>query len=196
MQPWKTLSRRTILDRGEFLKVESHTVELPDGRIIPDWAWIITPDYVIVVALTEAGEFLCFRQIKYAVDGPSLAPVGGYLEPDEDPLMAAQRELREETGYEAADWVPLGRYVVDGNRGAGVAHFFLARRARWVAPTVADDLEEQHLLHLSRAEVEQALLDGSFKGLPWAAASVMALFWLDREQTGGSGEREEEEEKS
>jgi ADP-ribose pyrophosphatase len=192
MQPWKTLSRRTILDRGEFLKVESHTVELPDGQIIPDWPWIITPDYVIVVALTEAGEFLCFRQTKYAVDGTSLAPVGGYLDPDEDPLPAAQRELREETGYEAADWVSLGQYVVDGNRGAGVAHFFLARQARWVAPAAADDLEEQQLLRLNRAEVEKALMDGAFKGLPWAAALVMALFWLDREQTEETGERREE----
>jgi ADP-ribose pyrophosphatase len=192
MQPWKTLSRRTILDRGVFLKVESHTVELPDGQIISDWPWIITPDYVIVVALTEVGEFLCFRQTKYAVDGTSLAPVGGYLDPDEDPLSAAQRELREETGYEAADWVSLGQYVVDGNRGAGVAHFFLARQARWVAPVAADDLEEQQLLRLSRAEVEKGLMDGAFKGLPWAAALVMALFWLDREQTEETGERREE----
>ena len=189
MQPWKTLSRQTILDRGKFLKVESHTVELPDGQVIPDWPWIITPNYVNVVALTEAGEFLCFRQTKYAVDGTSLAVVGGYLEPDEDPLAAAQRELREETGYEAADWSPLGRYVVDCNRGAGAAHFFLARRARWVAPAAADDLEEQQLLRLSRAEIEKALIDGAFKGLPWAAALVMALFWLDREQTGERGER-------
>jgi ADP-ribose pyrophosphatase len=188
MQPWKTRSRRTILDSGKFLKVESHTVELPGGQVIPDWPWVITPDYVNVVALTEAGEFLCFRQTKYAVDGTSLAPVGGYLDPGEDPLAAAQRELKEETGYEAPDWVPLGRYVVDCNRGAGVAHFFLARRARWVAPAAADDLEEQQLLRLGRAEVEQALLDGEFKGLPWTAALALALFWLDREQTQARGE--------
>jgi ADP-ribose pyrophosphatase len=188
VQPWKTISRRTVLDGGKFLRVESHTVELPDGQIISDWPWVITPDYVNVVALTEAGEFLCFRQTKYAVDGTSLALVGGYLEPGEDPLAAAQRELREETGYEAPDWSPLGRYAVDCNRGAGVAHFFLARQVRWVAPTIADDLEEQQLLRLSRAEVEKALMDGEFKGLPWAAALVMALFWLDREQTGKRGE--------
>ncbi|MCB0235591.1 MAG: NUDIX domain-containing protein, partial [Anaerolineae bacterium] len=95
MQPWKTLARRTILNHSKYLSVEEHEVLLPDGRIIPDWPWIVTPDYANVVAVTEAGQFLVFRQNKYAVDGTSLAPVGGYLEPGEDPFAAAQRELLE-----------------------------------------------------------------------------------------------------
>ena len=175
MKPWKTLSRQTILDLGKFLVVENHTVELPDGRVISDWPWIITPDYVNVAAITEAGEFLCFRQTKYAVDGISLAPVGGYLEPGEEPLAAAQRELLEETGYEASDWIGLGHYSVDGNRGAGMAHLFLAQGARWVRNLEADDLEEQELLRLSRTEVEAALAAGQFKVLAWAAVMALAL---------------------
>ena len=175
MKPWKTLSRQTILDLGKFLAVENHTVELPDGRVISDWPWIITPDYVNVAAITEAGEFLCFRQTKYAVDGISLAPVGGYLEPGEEPLAAAQRELLEETGYEASDWIGLGHYSVDGNRGAGIAHLFLAQGARWVRNLEADDLEEQELLRLSRTEVEAALAAGQFKVLAWAAVMALAL---------------------
>ena len=175
MKPWKTLSRQTILDLGKFLAVENHTVELPDGRVISDWPWIITPDYVNVAAITVAGEFLCFRQTKYAVDGISLAPVGGYLEPGEEPLAAAQRELLEETGYEASDWIGLGHYSVDGNRGAGMAHLFLAQGARWVRNLEADDLEEQELLRLSRTEVEAALAAGQFKVLAWAAVMALAL---------------------
>jgi len=179
MQPWKTLARRTILNHSKYLVVENHTVELPDGRIISEWPWLITPDYVIVLAVSERGEFLCFRQTKYGVDGTSLAPVGGYLEPGEDPRLAARRELLEETGYEAAKWVDLGRYRVDGNRGAGIAYLFLARDARYVAEADADDLEEQQLLRLSRAEVETALENGEFKLLPWAAAVALALRVMD-----------------
>ncbi len=175
MQSWKTLARRTLLHHSKFLVVEEHTVELPDGRIIDDWPWVITPDYINVTAVTEAGLFLCFRQTKYCVEGISLAPVGGYLEPGEDPLEAAKRELLEETGYEAAEWLALGRYPVDGNRGAGVAYPFLAMGARRVAEIDADDLEEQELLLLSRAEMEAALDDGEFKSLPWAAAVALAL---------------------
>lgn len=181
MQPWKTLSRRTILNHSEYLVVENHTVELPDGRVIPDWPWLIMPDYIIALAVTEGGEFLCFRQTKYGLDGTSLAPVGGYLEADENPSTAAQRELLEETGYEAPDWVSLGHYRVDGNRGAGTAYFFLARGARRVAEPNADDLEEQELLHLSRSEIKAALAAGEFKVLPWTTAVALALLYLHKE---------------
>lgn len=175
MQNWKTRSRRTLLDEGKFLKVEQHTVELPDGQVIADWPWVITPDYVNVVALTESRRFLCFHQTKYAVAGTTLAIVGGYLEPGEAPLRAAQRELREETGHTAPDWTFLGQYAVDGNRGAGTAHLFLAQGARAVAPIDADDLEEQELLQLTQADVEAALAMGRFKVLAWAAALALAL---------------------
>ncbi|HTP10347.1 MAG TPA: NUDIX hydrolase, partial [Anaerolineae bacterium] len=126
-------------------------------------------------AVTDAAEFLCFHQVKYAVEGEALATVGGYLEPGEEPLAAAQRELLEETGYEASEWIPLGQYRVDANRGAGTAHFFLALQARHVTDRNADDLEEQHLLHLTRAELEAALDAGQFKALPWAAIAALAL---------------------
>jgi ADP-ribose pyrophosphatase len=174
-QAWQTLARETVLNHSKYLRVENHTVALPDGRVIPDWPWIITPDYVIVLALTQAGEFLCFRQDKYGVQGTTLAPVGGYLEPGEAPLAGAQRELREETGYEASEWVNLGCYRVDGNRGAGTAHLFLARAAYCVSEADADDLEEMELLHLSRSELEAALDGGAFKVLAWTTVVALAL---------------------
>ncbi len=179
MESWQTLSRRTILNHSKFLVVESHTVQLPDGQTILDWPWLITPDYINVVAITEKGEFLFFRQTKYGIEGMSLAPVGGYIEPGEAPLATAQRELLEETGHEAPDWTRLGQYIVDGNRGAGVAHLFLARDARRVGHPNADDLEEQELLYLSRPQVEAALAAGQFKVLAWAAVVALALRYLE-----------------
>ncbi len=175
MRAWKTLLRQPALDCGKFLTVEQHTVETPSGQVIENWPWVITPDYVNIVTITEQNEFLCFRQNKYAVQGESLAPVGGYIDPGEEPLIAAQRELLEETGYQAAEWVSLGAYPVDGNRGAGTAYLFLARRAHQMADRHADDLEDQELVRLSRQEAQTALIGGQFKLLPWMAAMALAL---------------------
>jgi ADP-ribose pyrophosphatase len=180
MKQWRTLSKEVILTCNRFLTVENHVVELHDGKIIRDWPWVITPDYVNVVALTDDRKFICFRQTKYAIQGTSLAPVGGYTEPGEIPLHAAQRELLEETGYEAGEWTDLGQYPVDANRGAGKGSFFLARGAHKTSAPKTDDLEEQELLLLSQEEIETALQAGEFKVLPWAAAVLLALQHLRR----------------
>lgn len=175
MQEWKTISKKTILDHSKYLRVEEHEVELPDGKVIPDWPWLITPDFVNVAVVTDEGKFLVFRQTKYAVKGITLATVGGYLEPGEEPLPAAKRELLEETGYEADEWIDLGHYVTAGNRGAGHGHFYLAKGARKVGEIDSDDLEEQEMLLLSRPEVESALDACEFKVLSWAAIMSLAL---------------------
>ncbi|MBN2048688.1 MAG: NUDIX hydrolase [Anaerolineaceae bacterium] len=187
MTDWKTLKRELILDRGKFLRVEEHCVELPDGATIDDWMWVITPDFINVIAEREDGRFLFFRQSKYAIDGLSIAPVGGYIEPGEEPLAAAKRELMEETGYEAPDWQFLGTYAVDANRGSGNGNFFLARGAVKVAEADADDLEEQELILLTRAEMESALLEAKIKVLPWMAITGLALRVLDAENGDGTG---------
>jgi len=178
LRVWQTISKKTILHHNKFLSVENHVVKLPDGRIIPDWAWVVVPDAAIVLARSVEGKFLCFRQTKYAVDGTCLAPVGGMLEPGEIPLDAAKRELLEEMGCEAPDWVNFGSYIVDPNRGVATMHLFLAMDARQVAEPIIDDLEDQEIMLLSHAQLEQALYDGEFKIMAWAALVSMVLNYL------------------
>lgn len=176
MKPWKTLARTTILDHSKWLKVEDHTIELPDGKILENWSWLVSPDYVNVVVQDEDENFVCFRQTKYATEGLSFAPIGGYLEPNEDPLVCAKRELREELGYEARQWISLGSFPCDGNHGNGFAHLYLACEAHQVGEIIADDLEEQEIVILTRSEMMQALLDGEFKVLSWSTAVALSLF--------------------
>ena len=125
--------------------------------------------------------------MKYGIEGTSLAPVGGYIEPDEDPMAEAKRELLEETGYEAPDWVSLGSYRFGANRGIAMAHLFLALDAHSVMPPDSDDLEEQELIYLTRLELETALVEGRFKVLAWATVVSLGLQCLERKETLGNG---------
>jgi ADP-ribose pyrophosphatase len=178
LRVWETVSKKMILNHSKFLIVESHTVKLPDGQIIPDWAWLIIPSAAIVLAVTPDNKFLCFRQTKYAVEGTTLAPVGGMLEPNEEPLDAAKRELLEEMGYEASEWVNLGSHILDPNRGIATMHLFLALKAEQITEPNSDDLEDQELLFLTRSEIENALKAGEFKILAWSAVVAMSLNYL------------------
>ncbi len=182
MQPWKTVNRETAFHHSKWLTVENHTIQLPNGKVLTEWPWIVTPDFINVMAVTEQGRFLLFRQTKYAVKGVVLAPVGGYLEPEEDPLLAARRELLEETGYEAAEWTPLGKYAVDGNHGVATAHFYLARKAHKVKEPESDDLEEQELVELTREEVLQQVSRRNFPVMSWMAAVGLALLETQTEE--------------
>jgi ADP-ribose pyrophosphatase len=176
----KTLSKRIILHQPPWLTVEQHEVELPNGQSIHDWPWVITPDWINVLPQTEDGNFLLFRQGKYGFSGTSLAVVGGYIFEGEDPLSAAKRELLEEMGCEAAEWIDLGHYLVDPNRGVANGHLYLARGAHQVVNPHSDDLEEQQLLRLTRLELEDALMRGEFKVLAWAATAIFSLHALDK----------------
>ncbi len=100
------------------------------------------------------------------------------MEPDERPLEAAQRELREEMGCEAAEWISLGSYLMDPNRGVATGHLYLALNARIVAEPDSDDLEEQALISVSVAELEEAFLAGEFKVMSWSTLVGLALSHL------------------
>jgi len=86
--------------------------------------------------------------------------------------------LLEETGYGARRWTSLGSYVVDGNRGNGRGHFFLAQDVTWRQQPNADDLETLEPLLLTLPEAQRALLAGEFQVLPWSACMALALLHL------------------
>lgn len=175
---WQVSNKRTVLENGKFLTVEYHTITLPDGTVIPDWSWVMTPDFVNIVLVDIDGQFVLFKQSKYAYDGIGLAPVGGYIEPNEDPLEAAKREVLEETGYEAKTWHSLGSYVVDANRGVATAYTFLATGAAKTTDPDADDLEAQELVLLSRDDVQKALFNNAFKVVTWSNVISLGLLKL------------------
>ena len=53
MKTWKTIERKRVLSLQHYLEVELHTVQLPDGKILEERSWVMSPNFVIVVAITQ-----------------------------------------------------------------------------------------------------------------------------------------------
>ena len=180
MRPWRTLGRRVLLSRPPWLEVAEERVELPDGREIDSFLSLRTRDFAAVVAMTERDEVVLIRSYKHGTRAISLSVPAGYLEAGEDPLTAAQRELREETGFEGGQWSSLGRFVVDGNYGVCTEHAFLARASHRVTDTASGDLEEMEVVTVPLSEITDLLARGDVAQLSSAAALACAVLTLDR----------------
>lgn len=88
---------------GKLLKVRKDRVRLPDGSEATR-EYFRHPGAVVIIALLDDGSVLLERQFRYPSDRVFVELPAGKIDPGEDPLFCAQRELREETGYRARDW--------------------------------------------------------------------------------------------
>lgn len=93
--------------RGHFLHAMRDTVRLPDGKEASR-EYVIHPGAVMVVAELPDGRLVLERQFRYPVQAVMIEFPAGKLDPGEDSLACAQRELLEETGYTARQWARAG----------------------------------------------------------------------------------------
>jgi ADP-ribose pyrophosphatase len=101
-----TVSSEDIL-KGNFLHARRDVVRLPDGSLSTR-EYIIHPGAVMIVAQLDDGRLLMERQYRYPMQAVMLEFPAGKLDAGESPLACAKRELFEETGYSAREWVRAG----------------------------------------------------------------------------------------
>jgi len=125
---WKEEGRKIVFTCPVF-SVGERFCRSPDGNV-KTFSVLDTSDWAMVLPIleTERGkEFVMVRQWRHGARELSLEFPGGVFEKGEDAVTAAQRELREETGYLAARIEKLGEFNPNPAIMSNHIHFFLAR---------------------------------------------------------------------
>ena len=172
------LSSRLVYD-GKLLKVRSDTVRLPNGATTTR-EWIEHPGAVAVIAVTDAGELVLERQFRYPLGRDMIEVPAGKIDPGEDPLATAKRELKEETGYAAAEWTHVATIHLAIGYANEHIEIYLARGLKHLEAKL-DDAEFLEVFTLPLATALAWVREGKITD----SKSVSTLFWAEKVLQGG-----------
>ena len=171
---WQVLSDTSLISR-RWLEVREQRVRLANGHEIEHFHLIQSPHWAAVLCLTAEREVVLVRQYRHGFGGASLELPAGVLEPEEAPLAAARRELREETGFEADSIEPLISVAPEPARNSVRAHFFFARGGKRVAELSLDHSEELEVLLVPAADLTDLIDRGQMVHAAHIGAILLAL---------------------
>jgi ADP-ribose pyrophosphatase len=163
---------------GLFLNMKRDTVRMPDGSEAVR-EYLTHPGAVAIVALLDDGRILLERQYRYPVARVCMEIPAGKLDLGEDPLICAQRELQEETGYTAAKWSYIRRI-----------HPVISYSTEFIDIYLAEDLtigqrqlDDEEFLDVFAASLDE-LLAWVEEGAITDVKTTISAYWLDRYRRG------------
>lgn len=174
LKKWKTLDEKTVF-KNAWWDLRQESVELPDGTT-SDW-WVNHQDGgVVIFALTDDNKVIINRQYKHGIREVVTELCIGRIDGDEGgPIVEAQRELLEETGFGGGAWTSLGSYASNPTSSTAHLHVFLAKGVRKLAEQKNDVKEIIETDFVPLADFCAMLDEGSLTMHASIAAAHLAL---------------------
>ncbi len=115
--------------KGHIIHLQREGIDMPDGRSV-DFEVVRHEPATAILAIDGDDNAILIHQFRHAVGKEIWEIPAGIMEQGEDPHTCAVRELREETGFSAAEWTPLGKMYTAPGFCDEIIYLFLARGLR------------------------------------------------------------------
>lgn len=168
----------SVVYDGSFLKVERDKIQLPDGSITQR-EFIRHPGAVVILPLLPDGRILLERQFRYPNSQVFIEFPAGKIDPGEDHLDCAKRELEEETGYTAAKW----RFVCTIHNAIAYSDEHLELFLAEELSAGQQKLDEGEFLETFSVTLPE-LLEMVKRGEITDVKTIIGAFWLEKILSG------------
>ena len=172
----RRVSSKTIFE-GRIIKVTLDQAELPNGKLAAREV-VEHPGGVAVLALEEDNTTYLVKQFRYPIQQQLLELPAGKLDGPEDHLLAAKRELREETGLEAEEWTYMGSILASPGFCTERLHMYLARKLSHKKQHLDED-EFLNVVPIPFDALVRQVMDGSQDDAKTVAAVLKAKTLLE-----------------
>ncbi len=163
-----------LMYEGNFIQVRKDNVLLPDGAV-SSREYINHPGAVAILALLDNGNLVMERQFRYAPQREFIELPAGKIDHGEDILVCAKRELLEETGYVAGEWIHLTTAWPCIGYADERMEYFLARGLVHRGRNL-DDGEFLEVFELPLPEAIEWIRLGKIN----ESKTIVGLFWLEK----------------
>jgi ADP-ribose pyrophosphatase len=162
-----------IVFEGRILRLEVDRVRLADGGETRREV-VRHRGAVLLVPVTDDGRVVLVRQHRYPTGAVLLEVAAGTLERGEDPVACAHRELEEETGYRAAELIPLGEFFSAPGYCDERMYCYAARGLRPGRDLPGDSDERLEVVEMSASEALGAIDSGDIRDCKTLAGLLLA----------------------
>jgi 8-oxo-dGTP pyrophosphatase MutT (NUDIX family) len=172
IKPWKCIQSKPAQSFRVF-SIRTDTTISPLTGMEHDFYIIESMDWINVIPLTDDHHVVMVRQYRHGSKEVSLEIPGGLLNSGDTPEKAAARELLEETGYEAEEYVKMGGITPNPAIFNNRCYIFLARNLKKVGNPMPDQTEDIEVVLIPLSEIPDLIQKGKIDH-----AIVIAAFFL------------------